>query len=107
MRCLTKNEYFLHLTTKLCNLFFINYCIPSDWHTYIIKPIPKSSKIDPLQYSAILLLPCLNKLCSCILNDRLSTCLEANVIYVDEQNGFRKRRSCEEHTFLRNTFLDK
>ena len=45
------------------------------------------------------MLPCLYKLYSCILNDRLSTFLEDNAIYVDEQNGFRKDRSCVDHIY--------
>ena len=58
-----------------------------------------------MQYRGISLLPCLYKLYSCILNDRLSTFLEDNAIYVDEQNGFRKGRSCEEHIFTLTSIL--
>ena len=37
---------------------------------------------------------------SFILNYRLTQYLEENLIYVNEQNGFRKTRSCEEHVYL-------
>ena len=41
-----------------------------------------------------------SKVYSSVLNTRLSKYLEAVGILNEEQNGFRKGRSCEEHAFL-------
>jgi len=44
-------------------------------------------------------------LCS-ILNTRLSDHLECNQLLAEEQNGFRKGRSCQDHIFTLNTILE-
>ena len=41
----------------------------------------------------------MSKVLSGILNDRICRFYEANGIMVDEQNGFRAKRSCDEHLF--------
>ena len=77
---------------------FITKCfeygrIPSIWQYEIISPIPKSrdkNKYVPRNYRGI----------SLFLNTRLSKYLEAVGILNEEQNGFRKGRSCEEHAFV-------
>ena len=67
-----------------------------------ILPIPKSSKKDPyvpLNYRGLSLLSCVAKLYSGILNNRINMYCDMLDIIVDEQNGFRKGRSCEDHIF--------
>ena len=88
-------------------LKFMNMClkqnlIPSLWTQSIIKPIPKGSNKDPhvpLNYRGISLLSCVSKLLSSTVNTRICRYFDRLDILVDEQNGFRKKRSCEEHLF--------
>ena len=87
---------------------FITQCfeygrIPSTWQYGIISPIPKSrdkNKYVPLNYQSISLLSIFSKVYSSVLNTRLSNYSEAVGILNEEQNGFRKGRSCEEHAFV-------
>ena len=76
--------------------------VPPVWLRALIKPIPKGSAVDPRlpsQYKGISLLSAVGKLFSCIINARISMYLETNKLIVGEQNGFRPKRSCEEHIF--------
>lgn len=91
----------------------LKYCfqagiIPSVWNNSIIKPIPKSSQVDPrvpLNYRGISLLSTVYKVFSAILNNRLCEFIEMNDILVDEQNGFRKNRACIDHIYVLSTVL--
>ena len=74
----------------------------------MILPIPKDSTKDqrvPLHYRGISLLSCISKLYSSFLNNRLLPYLEANDMLVDEQNGFRPNRSCQDHVYAANTII--
>jgi hypothetical protein len=87
----------------MCILF--NRCfqsgrVPSEWKRGIINPIPKcttSDPRDPLSYRGITLTPAIYKLYCSVLNARLSGWVENENILEDEQNGFRKGRSCQDH----------
>ena len=88
---------FLHVLFNIC---FDNGIVPSEWGKCIINPIPKSSttdKRDPLSYRGISLAPIMYKLYCSILNNRLSSWSDENNKIVDEQNGFRKKRSTTDH----------
>ena len=90
------------LLVSFFNMCFTYNKIPSVWLKAVIIPIPKSSSKDPcipLNYRAISLLSCVYKTFSGILNTRLVSYLEDNSLFVDEQNGFRKGRSCQDHIF--------
>ena len=66
----------------------------------LIKPIPKGAGKDPyipMNYRGI---SCVGKLYSAVLNDRLVEYLELFNLIADEQNGFRKDGSCEDHVFV-------
>jgi len=54
----------------------------------------------PLAYRGISLISIPCKLYADILNDRLTKWLESNNVLADEQNGFRKNRSCIDHLSL-------
>ena len=90
-----------------------NFCldsglIPSIWRKAIITPIPKDSTKDPripLNYRGISLLCAVSKLYSSVLNARLLPYLENNGLLVDEQNGFRSGRSCQDHVFSACTVI--
>ena len=100
---------------KLFNQYFLSGLIPSIWSLGIIKPIPKSSEKDPftpLNYRGITLLSCISKVYSAVLNARVVSYCELLDIFTEEQNGFRKGRSCEDHIFtltslIKNKLYDK
>jgi hypothetical protein len=103
-----KNEGTVSLLTKLFNIIFEQGVMPSTWNTAIIKPIPKSSLLDfrlPLQYRGISLLSTVYKIYTAVLNERLLYFVERNSIYKDEQNGFRKHRSCAEHIYTLTSII--
>ena len=97
-----KNDRSIKLLHALFNRCFSTGMVPSVWKKAIIKPIPKNSASDPrvpLNYRGISLLNSSSKLFTMVLNTRLTVYLDANEIIVDEQNGFRKLRSCADHLF--------
>ncbi|VDI27517.1 palmitoyltransferase ZDHHC13/17 [Mytilus galloprovincialis] len=72
------------------------------------RPIPKGSAIDPripLNYKGISLLSVIAKCYSSTLNNRVQQFLEDNGLIVDEQGGFRRDRSCEDHVFSLNCLI--
>ena len=82
--------------------------IPGVWRCAIVKPIPKGSMTDPMipsQYRGISLLSTIYKIYSGVLNNRLLNCLESQNIYAEEQNGFRPKRSCNEHVYSLTTVI--
>jgi hypothetical protein len=95
----------------LCVLF--NKCfsissIPTVWLKALIKPIPKGADKDPrvpLNYRGISLLSCVYKFYTAVLNARVIKYLEANNLLVEEQNGFRKGRSCLDHIYTLTSVL--
>ena len=97
-----KNDRSVRLLHALFNRCISTGLVPSTWKRAIIKPIPKNSTSDPrvpLNYRGISLLNSSNKLFTTVLNNRLTRYLDDNDIIVDEQNGFRKLRSCADHLF--------
>ena len=96
---------FLHALFQAC---FDSGCVPSIWQKSIIRPIPKSSDKDPfvpLNYRGISLISCISKAYSSVLNERIVNFCNANGIFPDEQNGFRAKRSCEDHIFSLSTII--
>ena len=82
--------------------------IPSIWRKAIKTPLPKDNTKDPripLHYRGISLLCAVSKLYSSVLNNRLLPYLENNGLLVDEQNGFRSDRSCQDHVFTACTIM--
>ena len=81
--------------------------IPDDWRKAVINLIPKESGriIDPLKYRGISLQSCVYKVFSNIINNRVITHLEHDGLLAEEQNGFRKKRSCEQHIFTLVTLI--
>ncbi len=97
---------FLHVLFNVC---FNTGSIPSLWGKNIICPIPKSSTVDPrdpLSYRGISLASSMYKLYTCIINTRLSIWAESNNKLVDEQNGFRKKRSTIDHVSSLTQIVD-
>ena len=102
-----KNPNAKALLHKLLNNCFVSGISPTDWQYSDIKPIPKPDKDtrDPLQNRCITIMCCVAKLYSSILNTRLQSYMETNKIFADEQNGFRRNRSCIDHLFTLVTVL--
>ena len=97
-----KNEAMTIILKDFFQLCFDLGKIPDEWMKSIINPIPKSAENDdkiPLNYRGISLLSCISKIFTAILNNRLTIFLDANSTLVEEQNGFRSKRSCQEHIF--------
>ena len=93
---------------KLFAFCFENGMVPDTWCKAIIKPIPKGGDKDPyipLHYRGISLLSCVGKLYSSILSDRINAYLDYLGILVEEQNGFRSKRSCQDHIFSLSTLI--
>ena len=100
------------LLKELFQLIFDCSIIPSIWRrsitgTYIfpILKVLSSDKRVPLYYRGISLLSCVYELYTSCINKRLSSYLERNNLLADEQNGFRKNRSCEDHIFTHNSVI--
>ena len=103
-----KNRQSVHVLTSFFNKLFECGIFPSVWKKALLKPIPKSSTIDPripLEYRGISLLSTVYKLYSSLLNSRLTNCAERHGLFADEQNGFRRARSCEDHCFVLSSII--
>ena len=84
--------------------------MPSEWNKGVIRLIPKSDTNDPrdpLCYRGICLISIPCKVYADILNVRFSQWINENNIVVDEQNGFRRNRSCSEHIYALYTVINK
>ena len=86
---------------------FEHNIIPSLWYKTIIQPVLKRGKDsrDPTNYRGISLMSTVAKLFSDILNDRVCTYLDENSLLCEEQNGFRKLRSCLDHLYTLTTII--
>lgn len=107
------NEVFKNeISTKCLSSFFKEVfksnVIPKLWRKAVLKPIPKGPQMNtriPLEYRGISLLSTLYKIFSSVLNQRLVRYGEVNNIFVEEQNGFRSGRSCDDHNFVLCTII--
>ena len=105
-----RNPVCIDLLYRIINYCFENGSVPSGWNKGVIRPIPKSEARDPrdpLCYRGICLISIPCKVYADILNVRLSKWIDDNNIVVDEQNGFRRNRSCLEHIYALYTVINK
>ena len=98
---LIKNDEVTELLYRFYRKCFETKVLSDAWRQTLIHPIPKTKKIeiDPLKYRGLALQSCIFKVFSDILNSRLVLHLEENNIITDEQNGFRRSRSCSQHIY--------
>ena len=98
---LLKHSNVVELLFNLFTNILATGVIPDKWRQAIIHPIPKSNpnSNDPLQYRGLALQCCIMKLLGNILNNRITQHLTEHNLLCDEQNGFRKHRSCQHHIF--------
>ena len=75
--------------------------------TSIITPVPKpnTDPLTPLSYRPISLISIPCKIYADILNKRLTNWLETNDLLAEEQNGFRKERSCIDHLYTLTSLI--
>ena len=96
-----KNKTVIALLFKIYSFCFENGVIPESWLQGIINPIYKAGSVnDPLNYRGITLINVIGKCYSIILNKRLCKWLDENNVLNDEQNGFRRARSCLDHMYV-------
>ena len=98
-----KQKDIIFILCQLISLCFKYSLIPTIWFKAIISTIPKSSLKDPcvpLNYCGISLLSNVYKIYSSIINKRIMKYCDFISVLVDEQNGFRRDRSCNDHIFL-------
>ena len=84
-----KNDHAKLILHKFFNMCFKSGLSPFDWNLSDIKPIPKKDKDprDPLKNRCITIMCCVAKVYSKILNSRIQTYLEKNIVpykrYID------------------------
>ena len=102
-----KQPPMIYLLYELFRMCFENNIVPSVWLKSIIHPILKNGKDAriPVSYRSISLMSTIAKLFNSIINTRLVKFLEEYNILSDEQNGFRKARSCVDHLYVLTTIL--
>ncbi len=105
-----KNDLITSILHKMFQFCFDVGKVPSVWRKALITPIPKDDKADarvPLNYCGISLICCSAKLYTSLLNVRLCNFSDDGQLIVDEQNGFRKNRSCQDDIFVFNICFSK
>ena len=102
-----KNDHLSNAAKELFKVCFTHSIVPDAWCQSIICPLLKKGKdvCDPLSYRSISLMSTVSKAFSQILNDRLVKYLENNNLLSEEQNGFRRLRSCLNHIYSMCTIL--
>ena len=93
------NEQCIRFLHKLFNISFSTGIIPEVWKKGIIQPILKGNELNAKvtsNYRGITLVCSAYKLYSHILLKRLESFCDDHDVICDEQNGFRKSRSCVE-----------
>lgn len=102
-------ETFAPMLAKLFNALYSRGQFPKAWARACIIPIfkGKGSKDDPGNYRGIALLPCIGKIFSKVLKDRLYKWVEEQNILSPYQAGFRRGHSTIDHAFTLNTILDR
>src|SRR3984957_4564941 len=83
--------------------------VPKDWARGVIVPIYKEGDRENVDnYRGITLLSVVGKLYMSILNNRVSRWVEREKKIVEEQGGFREKRSTSEQIFvLKETILGR
>ena len=81
--------------------------VPRMWLQWIIHPILKRGKnpLFPTNHRGISLMSMVCKAFSSIINNRIVLYMELSGLFVDEQNGFRRLRSCLDHIYVLTTIL--
>ena len=102
-----KCEQIQQLLHSLFYFCFENGVIPDLWKESIVLPVLKKGRDAkvPVNYRGISLTSTVAKVYNSILNARITKFLDTNNLISDEQNGFRKGRSCLDHLYSLTTVL--
>ena len=87
-----ENNVYLQLLCKLFNLVFESGIFPEVWSRGTILPMYKNkgNTNDPDNYRGIIILTCMGKLFTTLLNNRLTKSLDSYNVICEEQAGFRQ-----------------
>ena len=98
---LLKHDSVIELLHCLFNITLQLGVIPDMWRIAIIHLIPKEAGYpqDPLKYCGLSLQCNIYKILSSIVNNHVTNFFDKMGTIRDEQNGFRKGRSCSHHIF--------
>ena len=107
MSCTSMHQKgFLHKFFNFLNVCWIYGDIPKVWRTAVVIPIHKIRDINnPVNYRRISLLNTGYRIDSKIIAKRLTVIVEA--LLLEEQNGFRKGRSCMDCIFSASEIIEK
>ena len=102
-----KHPQLLYSLHRLYSACYDNNIVPSVWYQSIICPILKRGKDSkyPLNYRAICLMSTVAKVFSDIINNRIVYYMETRQLFADEQNGFRRMRSCIDHLYVLTSII--
>ena len=93
-----KNGDMVDVLLNLFNVCFKSGDIPTEWKKSLVIPVFKSGdQRHTRNYRGISITSSIYKIYCMVLNTRLETWAEELGIFHDEQNGFRKARSCSDH----------
>jgi len=100
---------FAPLLAKVFNKFFVKSRFPKEWSTALIHPIYKGKGAisSPNNYRGIALLPCVGKIFTKILKNRLYKWVEGKSLLSEFQAGFRRERSTVDQGFILKAMVDK
>ena len=102
----TGREVVVKWLVKLFNLVWRVGVAPNDWRKALIIPIyKKGSRLECSNYRGISLLSVIGKMYARVLNDRIKLMTEGKAM--DEQGGFRARRSCNDQIFAVRQVVEK
>ena len=98
-----QNTTVISFLTTLFQQCFKKGMVPGAWKKNIITPIPKGASTNPLiplTHRGLHLLSSVCKVYCDILNIRLNKWAENQNKIAEEQNGFRRQRSCLDHLYI-------
>ena len=102
------SDQLLCIVVKLFNVILNTGIIPDVWCIGMILPLykDKGDINDPDNYRGITLLSCIGKLFTAVLNERLTSYVDAIGIMGDEQAGFRQEFSTIDHIFTLHAIIE-
>ena len=111
---LVLNEYIFNASYKvryvmllLFNNILSSEYFPSHWSVGSIVPIfKKGDKKDVNNYRGITLLSCMGKLFTRIINKRIDTWAESEIVLTESQFGFRKGKSTTDCLFILHGLIE-
>lgn len=99
---LLTNDYVMEVIFNLFMLCFGSHIISFVWRQVTLCLVLKDSNSDqrvPLNFWVISLLSTIYEMYRSIFNNRLISYLKDNDLLIDEQNGYRRERSCACYVF--------